>query len=230
MKRTVVSGLTLLLIFAGQLLNAPRAAGFGYTANLNGASQNPPNASSGTCFAFLNFNGNQVEIFNAVPLQYSGLTGNALSLQLHGPTATSGLHGSGIAALESAKAATVANVPPALAPWPLPGGTSGTLNSYVADLTQASAWDPAYLAAHGGSTAAATADLYSGLAFIGPNAGKIYVSIKTTAFPDGEIRGFLQGFPEPASGTLAVTALSAMALFRRRQLNRLASSKSSSSK
>lgn len=219
MNRRLVGGIALLAVLCGQAAEAPRAMGFGYLAQLNGASQNPPTGSSGKAFAAIVFDGNVIRIgpsfFSGI--DYSDLTGSAVSVQLHGPTATSGLLGSGIQALESAKAASVANVPPATAPWLLPGGASGNLPPTVVDLTQPSAWDPAYLAAHGGSTAAATADLYSGLATIGPNAGKVYVSINTTAFPDGEIRGFLSGFPEPASGTLAALGLAGASALRRRR-------------
>lgn len=60
---------------------------------------------------------------------------------------------------------------------------------------------------NGGTVESATAALFTGMA-----EGKAYFNIHTTAFPAGEIRGFLvpQSVPEP--GTALLLALGAAAL------------------
>jgi hypothetical protein len=73
------------------------------------------------------------------------------------------------------------------------GVTSGNF-SQVLDLTLASSYNPAFIAAHGGTPASAEAALLGGLA-----AGDAYLNIHTSLFPNGEIRGFL-AVPGPIVG------------------------------
>jgi hypothetical protein len=65
------------------------------------------------------------------------------------------------------------------------GVTSGSYD-VVLDMTQASSWNPAFITAHGGTTAGAEAALAAGMA-----AGQAYLNVHTTTVPGGEIRGFL---------------------------------------
>ena len=69
---------------------------------------------------------------------------------------------------------------------------------------------PVLLAANGGTAAGAEAALGAGLA-----AGRSYLNIHTSAFPGGEIRGFL--IPEPASLALFGLGFAGLAAARRRQ-------------
>jgi hypothetical protein len=62
----------------------------------------------------------------------------------------------------------------------------------VLDTTLASTYGAAFLAAHGGSTAAAETALFAAIA-----AGKAYVNVHSTTYPGGEIRGFLTPLPLP---------------------------------
>jgi hypothetical protein len=69
------------------------------------------------------------------------------------------------------------------------GGTSGTYDQTI-DLTTASSYTPAFITASGGMVS----DALNALIFAS-QAGKSYLNIDTTAFPDGEIRGFLIAVP-----------------------------------
>jgi len=98
----------------------------------------------------------------------------------------------------------VATTVPTFPGFPL-GVTSGTYNDTL-DLTQASSFNPAFVTANGGTPASAEAALAAALA-----ADKAYLNIHTTVSPGGEISGFLEPVPEPASimvwsllGTLAI--------------------------
>jgi hypothetical protein len=62
------------------------------------------------------------------------------------------------------------------------------------DLTLASSWNPAFIAANGGTPGTAEAALFMGMI-----EGRAYLNIHTSEFPGGEIRGFLEPVPEPAT-------------------------------
>jgi hypothetical protein len=69
------------------------------------------------------------------------------------------------------------------------GVTSGTY-FHTFDMLALTSYNPAFVAAHGGTAASAAADLLAGLI-----AGRAYLNIHTPMFPGGEIRGFLQPTP-----------------------------------
>lgn len=66
------------------------------------------------------------------------------------------------------------------------GVTSGTY-SHTFDMLDPASYNPAFVAANGGTAASAEAALLTGI-----EAGQAYLNIHTTQFPAGEIRGFLQ--------------------------------------
>ncbi len=161
----------LLAVSAALLANSAFAAVTTYTATLSGASEVPPTPSAGTGSAvvIVDTTANTMQVI----VSFSGLTGNTTASHIHCCTATTASGNAG-----------VATTTPTFLGFPL-GVTSGSYNN-ILDLTQASSYNPAFITANAGSTPASEAALLAGLA-----AGKTYLNIHTSAFPGGEIRGFL---------------------------------------
>lgn len=150
-----------------------------YTADLDGPSEDPPNASPGTGFAAVDLD----TILHTMEIQaeFSDLTGTTTAAHIHGST---DLPGTGTAG--------VITQLPSFEGFPL-GVTSGTY-SRTFDTTAASTWNPSFLASFNNSTLEAETALDSYLM-----AGTAYFNIHTTEFPAGEIRGF----PAPVAGSAA---------------------------
>lgn len=165
-----------------------------YNANLSGPAEAPPNASPGTGTGTVTID----TALNTMRVQttFSGLIGNVTAAHIHASTA--------IPFTGTAGAATQT---PTFAGFPS-GVTSGVYD-VTFDMTLASSYNPAYVTANGGTPASAFAALQAGMA-----ARKAYLNIHTTAFPGGEIRGFL--VPEPSAALLACTS-AALAFTRRRR-------------
>ena len=91
----------------------------------------------------------------------------------------------------------------AVTPGTLPGfpvGVSAGVYATTLDLTQSGTYTAGFRNNFGGGTVAgAEAALLQGLF-----DGRAYLNIQTTAFPGGEIRGFLAHVPEPESWALLV--------------------------
>jgi hypothetical protein len=96
--------------------------------------------------------------------------------------------------------AGVATTTPSFVGFPL-GVTAGTFHS-ILDLTQSTSWNPSYVSANGGTTATAEVAFAAALA-----SGRSYWNIHSQTFGGGEIRGFMQLLPEPASCLLLVIGL-----------------------
>jgi CHRD domain/PEP-CTERM motif len=173
-----MKALSLVTVFACSLLSAS-AAIIEYDATLNGPSEFPPNSSPATGFAGVIFNSSLNTL--SVEVAFIGLTGTTTASHIHAPTVSPGTGTAG-----------VATTLPYFAGFPI-GVTSGTYSNTL-DLTQSSSYNPAYITANGGTPATAEAALVAALA-----AGEAYLNIHTTAFPGGEISGFLRPIPEPSS-------------------------------
>lgn len=104
----------------------------------------------------------------------------------------------------------------AVTPGTLPGFpvglSAGSYTSPVLDLSLPTTYTAGFLTNFGGGTAAgAEAALLAGML-----SDRAYFNVHSTTFPGGEIRGFLDPVPEPATFTLLGAALMLGALRRRR--------------
>lgn len=183
--------LTLGVVLGVLLTLAPGARGavVVYTANLNGPSESPPNASPGFGFAEVDFDAAAQTM--RVQVTFADLLGTTAASHIHGPTALPGFGNAG-----------VATTIPTFTDFPL-GVTSGSYD-HLFDLTLPSSYNPAFVTAHGGTVAGAEAALAAALA-----DGEAYLNIHTNVFLGGEIRGFLTPVPEP-SAVITWSSLSAL--------------------
>ena len=159
------------------------AAFIAYVANLSGPAESPANTSPGVGFAEVDFDTLAHSI--RVRVTFNGLTSPTTASHIHAATAVPG-EGTAI----------VATQVPTFSGFPL-GVTSGTYDQTFNTL-QDSSYNPAFEMAYGGTAASAEAALAAALA-----SGSAYLNIHTTAFPGGEIRGFLLAVPEPSSLALS---------------------------
>jgi hypothetical protein len=167
-----------------------------FQAVLNGPSEPSPSPGLGFATATLDLAAHTL----AVSASFAGLLAPTTAAHIHCCTATPFTGNAG-----------VATQVPAFALFPI-GVTAGSF-SQVLDTTLASSWNPAFLMMVGG-TAAAEAALAAGLP-----AGTTYFNIHTTAFPGGEIRGFLvpASVPEPSTIGLVGAGLVGILIAGRRR-------------
>jgi hypothetical protein len=171
-----------------------------YTANLDGPSEDQPNASPGTGSAMVTYD--DVARTLRVQATFEDLLGITTAAHIHGPTASPGTGAAG-----------VMTTTPSFPDFPL-GVTAGSFDSTF-DLSLTSSFNPAFVTANGGTDEGAEAAFAAALA-----QGRAYFNIHTTQFPAGEIRGFLAAPPVPASMLFFGTGLAGLAglRLRRKQL------------
>jgi hypothetical protein len=189
---------SLLIILAMCASSASQATI--YTTRLSGPAEAPPNTSPGTGSATVNFD-LTAHLLN-IDMSFSGLTSGTTASHIHCCTAPPA-------------AAPVATQVPTFTAFPL-GVTSGTYVHTFNTLDLAT-WNPTFVTASGGTAAGAELALAAGLA-----SGASYLNIHTSAFPTGEIRGFLTAastgqVPEPPAIALFAITMGALVAVRRKR-------------
>jgi hypothetical protein len=197
MKKSV-SILLFLVLFTA---SSARADPILYSAVLLGAAENPPNASTGFGFS--------VVAYDPVVHTLDVLAGFS---NLTAPVTAAHIHCCVDPPLNTGVATPVPTFPG------FPTGVTSGFYSQLFDLTAASSFSPAFLAANSGTALGAELALAAGLA-----QGRAYFNIHTTQFTGGEIRGFLaavatpEPVPEPATMLLLGSGMAVLAAARRRR-------------
>ena len=166
------------LVFAFLMLSGmAKADQLVFTTTMTGAQEVPPSASPGIGSALVTID--TITNLMTVNVSFAGLVSPTAIAHMHCCAAPGGI-------------AIPATTVPSFPGFPV-GVTTGTyLQTF--DLTLASTYNPAFIAANGGTVAGAQAAFTTGLI-----NGLAYFNIHTTQFPGGEIRGQLQAVPEPAT-------------------------------
>jgi hypothetical protein len=218
--RTRFGGLVAAIALAAFSLASPaQAAQFIYQFVMDGPSESPANASPATGLGFAVYDDATQDF--TMSATFSGLIGTVSQTHFHGATGSSGLSPLALPtpAQRQAAASAALNAGIMVGNTTLPGFPLGVQSGVYANtinLNTAGIYNVGYLnTTHLGNVTSARNAFVAGLA-----AGKVYWNIHTGGtggFPGGEIRGFADLIPEPATGGLAAFGLAALAAFRRRR-------------
>jgi hypothetical protein len=173
-----------------------------FSATLSGAAESPSNSSLGTGTAAIAFDLAAHTL--TIHVDFRGLTGVTTASHIHCCTTTPGAANSG-----------VATETPFFDSFPI--GVSAGFYDHVFDMTLASSFSAAFLTANGGNLAQAEQALFNGSV-----QGRSYLNVHSTAFPAGEIRGFLQStspIPLPSSLLLLGMGLGSLVCLRKSTLS-----------
>lgn len=196
--KNLLAATALAAISTVATVQTASAAPMSFDAVLTGSNEVPSNASPGTGFALVTID--PVANTLSVNVTFSGLLGNTTASHIHCCLASPLLAGVNVG---------VATTTPTFPGFPL-GVTSGTYSDTF-DMTLASSYNPAFVTAEGGVSAAEAA------LFTGIESDETYLNIHTTVDPGGEIRGFLVPVPEPLTWTLFGAGLAGAIAMRRRK-------------
>ena len=187
--------LSVLALAAGTALATPAFAQSGtFRAVASGPAESPPNGSAGSSLVTIDVIGTQL----TVDAPFQDLTGTTTMAHVHCCTAD-----------------PFTGVAPVAVPFTgFPTGVSSGTYSATVSLDDAASYDPAFLAANGGTAQGAYSALVDAML-----ANEAYVNIHTSAYPNGEIRGFVVAapIPEPAEWAMLGAGLAGLVWLGRRR-------------
>ena len=185
--------LSVLALAAGTALAAPAFAQSGtFRAVASGPAESPPNGSAGSSLVTIEVIGTQL----TVDAPFQDLTGNTTMAHVHCCTAD-----------------PFTGVAPVALPFTgFPTGVRSGTYSATVSLDDAASYDPAFLSANGGTAQGAYAALVDAML-----ANEAYVNIHTSAYRNGEIRGFVVAAPIPEPAEWAMLGAGLVWLGRRRR-------------
>ena len=203
MKRLAVAS---ALIAAVLSVASAAAATIPLSAILSPANEVPPTASTGSGTAILDLDVAAHTL--RVQVAFSGLVPTAPPGAPVGTTAAH-IHCCLPSPFATGVNAGVATTTPTFANFPL-GVLAGTYDNTL-NLTLASSYNPAFVTLVGGLANAETS-LVNGLL-----GGLTYLNVHTSAFPGGEIRGFVVQIPEPEAYVLLLAGLAIIGISMRKR-------------
>lgn len=165
-----------------------------YRAVASGPAESPPNASPGNSLVTIDLAGSNL----IVDMPFRDLVGATTDAHIHCCTTEA-----------------FTGVAPVAVPFDdFPTGVKAGTYSKSLPLYEEMSYDPAFLATHGGTVSGAASALVDAV-----NANQAYVNIHTTAYPNGEIRGFLVAapVPEPAEWAMLAGGLAGLMWIGRRR-------------
>ena len=175
-------------------------------AFLSPANEVPPTASTGSGTAILDLDVAAHTL--RVQIAFSGLVPTAPPGAPVGTTAAH-IHCCLTSPFATGVNAGVATTTPTFLGFPL-GVLAGTYDNTL-NLTLASSYNPAFVTLVGGLANAETS-LVNGLL-----GGLTYLNVHTSAFPGGEIRGFVVQIPEPEAYVLLLAGLAIIGISMRKR-------------
>jgi len=160
----------------------------------SGPAESPPNGSPGSSVATFTLDGDTM----TADVPFRDL-----------------LSGTTMAHIHCCTTAAFTGVAPIAIPFvDFPLGVRAGSYSASFDLSDATIYDPAFLAAFGGTPTSASAALIEAI-----DANQAYLNIHTAQYPAGEIRGFLVAapIPEPATWGMLGLGLAGLGMMARRR-------------